>query len=95
MSSADLFQRIPLGYSRAHYRDQTWGVSHVRFAHGRSGKIFGEQLGGTDFVSCNYYLGRKRIHLKPCEMPEAKVLHFLRHAHFPPPVPENPAKVLD
>ena len=77
-----LFQRIPLGYTKATYRDQTWGVSHTRYANGRSGKIFAEQLGGTDFVSCNYYFGKEKVHLKPCEMPTAKVLDFLREVQF-------------
>jgi hypothetical protein len=36
-------------------------------------------LGGTDFISFNFYLTNAGENFKPCEMPEEKVLEFLNN----------------
>ncbi len=46
---------------------------------GKSIKFYAEELGGTDFVSLNYYVTKTKELLKPCEMPEKKVIHFLNN----------------
>ena len=38
-------------------------------------KLYAEELGGNDFISLNYY--PKKSLLKPCEMPEEKVVTFI------------------
>lgn len=38
-------------------------------------KCYAEELGGNDFISLNYYTELEL--LKPCEMPEAKVVSFV------------------
>ncbi|MEJ2467484.1 MAG: hypothetical protein P8Y65_03460 [Campylobacterales bacterium] len=40
-------------------------------------KLYAEELGGNDFVSLNYYETDAAPLLKPCEMPEQKVIAFI------------------
>ncbi|WP_273446745.1 peptide methionine sulfoxide reductase [Neolewinella agarilytica] len=68
---------VPLGYSTGSFRGKTYGLSHRSFNGGRSHKLFAEELGGTDFISLNLYKTRAGLQLKPCEMPEEKVIDFL------------------
>ncbi len=44
---------------------------------GISIKIYAEELHGNYRISLNYYITDKGNLLKPCEMPEQEVLHFL------------------
>ena len=50
-------------------------------------KIYAEELGGPDFVSCNFYQTKKGWTAKPCEMPMGKVEAFLRE--FSPNAPRK------
>ncbi len=52
-------------------------VSKTCFAGGRSTKLVATELGGTDYISLNVYDLRRGPLLKPCEMPEQKVIAFL------------------
>ncbi|WP_299546704.1 hypothetical protein [uncultured Tateyamaria sp.] len=47
------------------------------FAGGKSVKLVAEELGGTDYISLNWYDIGPGGRLKPCEMPEAKVRSFV------------------
>ena len=49
------------------------------FAGGASQKLVAEELGGTDYISLNLYRTKAGALLRPCEMPEAKVIAFVRH----------------
>ncbi len=69
--------RIPEGYSEGIYNNLKYGITYTEFNAGKSLKIYAKELGGTDFVSLNYYETRKGEMLKPCEMPESKVIQFL------------------
>lgn len=40
-------------------------------------KLYAEELGGNNFISLNYYPYIKGGLLKPCEMPEEKVIRFV------------------
>jgi len=40
-------------------------------------KLYAEELGGNDFISLNYYSEIQGGLLKPCEMPEQKVIDFI------------------
>lgn len=40
-------------------------------------KLYAEELGGNNFISLNYYPTIKGGLLKPCEMPEEKVIGFV------------------
>ena len=72
------FLELDSGYYKVSYRDRSWGLRVDVSSNGRRRKLYGEELGGTDHVSCNFYLlGDKAPLLKPCEMPAQKVLDFI------------------
>jgi hypothetical protein len=73
-----LFARVPEGWSQVEYAGRGWAVTRTVHADGRSQSILAEELGGTGLVSANLYRLEDHDLLKPCEMPEAKVLAFLR-----------------
>ncbi len=60
------------------YDGRRYGLSRVTRAGGRSTSLFARELGGTDVVSANVYRTATGDVLRPCEMPAAKVLAFLR-----------------
>lgn len=69
---------IPEGYSTIVYNDRKYGVSKSLFNAGKSTKVYAKELGGTDFISFNFYQTPHDHHLKPCEMREEKVTQFLK-----------------
>lgn len=73
---------LPEGYSEVLYRCQKYGVTRTSLNEGKSFKLFAEELGGIDFISLNYYITNNAHQLKPCEMPENKVIDFLTHFEF-------------
>jgi len=82
MSLFDLVQGVPLGYTTVQYAGRTYGLHRRDFNGGKSVKVFAEELGGTDFISFNFYQTSQGDQLKPCEMPAPKVLDFLRDFTF-------------
>lgn len=78
-SILNTIRNIPEGYSEGSYKNRKYGITKTSFNTGNSFKIYGEELGGTNFVSLNYYITKKKDLLKPCEMPEQKVIDFLEN----------------
>lgn len=74
---AALFERVPVGWSEVTYAGRRYGVTRSVAAGGRAWAVYAEELGGSDVVSANLYLTAGGPQLKPCEMPEAKVVDFL------------------
>jgi hypothetical protein len=72
-------QKIPEGYSEGIYNAKKYSVTKETFNKGKSFKIYGKELQGNDFISLNYYITSNKELLKPCEMPEQKVIHFLEN----------------
>ncbi|MFK7811714.1 MAG: peptide methionine sulfoxide reductase [Maribacter sp.] len=72
-------EKIPEGYSEGMYSNRKYGITKTLFNGGNSLKVYGEELGGTNFISLNYYITKKKDLIKPCEMPEQKVVHFLKN----------------
>lgn len=70
--------KIPLGASEKWFNQRKYLVTKTNFNQGKSTKVYAEQLGGNDFISFNFYLLADGSQLKPCEMPENKVLEFLK-----------------
>lgn len=68
---------IPEGYSETLYQGKKYSLTKRSFNQGKSIKIFAKELAGKDFISLNFYQLSKQSLLKPCEMPEKKVIHFL------------------
>lgn len=68
---------IPEGYSTGHYKGRSYGVSLEISADKKRYKLYAEELGGTEFVSFNFYRLTGGDQLNPCEMPEDKVVDFV------------------
>lgn len=71
--------QIPNGYSEGTYKKRKYGITKTIFNNGSSFKVYGEELGGNDFISLNYYITKEKYLIKSCEMPEQKVVHFLEN----------------
>jgi hypothetical protein len=75
---AALVEAVPEGWTRVRYEGRTYGLTRRTWAGGRSTSVLAEELGGTDLVSANVHRTATAHHLRPCEMPAAKVVDFLR-----------------
>lgn len=71
---------FPTGYSVVWYHDKKYGLTRTDFNNGKSIKLYAEELGGNDFISLNYYIVTHSERLKPCEMPQKKVIDFIKEA---------------
>ena len=80
MDLGELVDALPEGWSEVTYAGRRYGLTKITHAGGRSSSVYAEQLGGADVVSANVYRTTSGDVLKPCEMPAAKVLDFLRGA---------------
>ena len=45
-------------------------------------KVYAEELGDIGFISLNYYPKTANGLLKPCEMPDQKVIDFITRCHL-------------
>lgn len=54
-----------------------WSVTKTPFNGGKSIKLVGEALDGSDYISLNFYALAAGPRLKPCEMPASKVIRFV------------------
>lgn len=72
------FDAMPVGGYGGTYQGRRYRITKTVMATGRSQKLEAEELGGTDYVSFNLYrLSGGETLLKPCEMPETKVVAFV------------------
>ncbi len=53
-------ENIPEGYSQGRFRNSTYGITKKSFNNNKSFKIYGKELGGTNFISLNYYITTKK-----------------------------------
>ena len=73
------FDALPVGGYGGTYEGRRYRVTKQQMAGGRSQKLVAEELGGNDYISLNLYrLATGQSLLKPCEMPEEKVVAFVR-----------------
>lgn len=79
-----LLDRIPTGYSIGLFNGKKYGITKTEHNDGRSVKVFAESLSDEDFISLNAYFTRSVTVLKPCEMPEEKVIGFLQDVRSEP-----------
>ncbi len=77
MNLLDKIAKIPLGASEIWLKGKKYLVTRRDFNAGKSTKIFAQEMGGKDFISFNFYLTKQGQQLRPCEMPEQKVLDFI------------------
>ena len=75
---ADLVERVPEGWIRVMYLGRPYGLHRADRVGGRSISVYAEELGGRDVISANVHRTSTGDRLRACEMPDAKVLAFLR-----------------
>ena len=72
------FDQLPIGAYGGTFEGRRYRVSKTQMSNGRSQKLEAEELGGPDYISFNLYrLATGQALLKPCEMPEDKVVGFV------------------
>ncbi len=79
MTWIEKIKLLPVGYCEVRYEGKKYAVTREDFNGGKSIKVFAKETGGNDFISFNYYLTSTADLLKPCEMPEVKVIRFLEN----------------
>ena len=75
---AALVDLVPEGWTLVRYRGRRYGLVRESRTNGRSLSIVARELSGSDLVSANFYQTMSGGQLRACEMPERKVLDFLR-----------------
>lgn len=78
MELSELLGRVPEGWTLVLFEGRRYGLSRTTRAGGAGVAVFAEELGGRDVVSANVYRTSAGDVLRPCEMPAARVLDFLR-----------------
>ena len=73
-----MVERVPEGWTSVTFDGRRYGLSRTTRVAGGSVSLYAEELGGADVVSANLYRTAQGYLLRPCEMPAAKVLDFLR-----------------
>ena len=71
------FYSLPLGGFTGRAHGRRYLVTRRSYAGGRSHELVAHELGGSDYISMNLYTLQSGARLKPCEMPEAKVVAFV------------------
>lgn len=66
-----------MGHFTGRAGEKRYGVVRQSFAGGRAEKLVAKELGGADYVSLNLYRLAGGVRLRPCEMPEEKVVRFV------------------
>jgi len=59
------------------YKKKRYLLSKQTQLKGKLIKLYAKELGNNDFISLNYYTNIGNGLLKPCEMPEEKVMDFV------------------
>lgn len=71
------FDALPIGSFEGDYEGRRYHVVRQDFSGGKSQKLLARELGGADYISMNLYRLESGARLKPCEMPEVKVVAFV------------------
>jgi len=72
------FDALPLGTFQGRAGGRRYIVTRSDFSSGAAQKLIAEELGGPGYISLNLYRLSSGARLKPCEMPEVKVVDFVR-----------------
>ena len=64
------------------YDDKRYLFRKKTHLNGKLIKVYAEELGDTNFISLNYYPQTSNGLLKPCEMPDEKVIDFIVRCHL-------------
>ena len=75
-----LIRAIPEGWSRIQIDGQSWAMTRTTRAGGRVISVAAERLGASESLGANVWATSSGAVLRPCEVPEDKVMNFLRAA---------------
>ena len=76
----DLLRAIPEGWTRTEIDGASWAVTRTTRAGGKVVTIDAEQLGTAEQFGANVWITQDETLLRPCEVPEEKVMRFMRAA---------------
>lgn len=69
---------LPIGYSAGFFNSTRYGATIKASPDRKRIWLFAEELGGRNRISFNLYrLRNSEYRLKPCEMPEERVINFV------------------
>ena len=71
---------FPEGSFYTKYKNLRYLATKSVMSKGGVIKFYAYELGGNDFVSCNFYITKDKNLLKPCEMSQDKVIDFVLNA---------------
>nr|WP_300036755.1 hypothetical protein [uncultured Roseobacter sp.] len=77
---------LPVGTHTGHAHGRRYIFTKTLFNKGRSVKLVAEELGGSDYISLNFYWLKTGRRLFPCEMSREKVTRFVTAL-----VPDHPS----
>lgn len=72
------FATLPIGTSTGTAHGKRYVTTRSLFIAGRATKLVADELGGSDYISMNFYDLTAGPSLFSCEMPAEKVIAFLR-----------------
>jgi peptide-methionine (S)-S-oxide reductase len=75
-----LIRAVPEGWTRVQIAGQGWGISRTTRAGGRTISFDAERLGGKERLGANVWNTSEGTVLRPCEVPEERVMQVLRDA---------------
>ena len=75
-----LLKAIPEGWTRVQIGGRGWGITRTTRAAGKTISLDAERLGTTEHFGANVWNTSEGSVLRPCEVPEEKVMQLLRDA---------------
>ena len=75
-----LIRAIPEGWTRVQIAGQAWGITRTTRAGGKTISFDAERLGDKKQLGANVWTTSDGLVLRPCEVPEEKVMQVLRDA---------------
>ena len=75
-----LIRVIPEGWTRVQVAGEGWGIARTTRAGGKTISFDAEHLGTKEHLGANVWNTSEGSVLRPCEVPEERVMQFLRDA---------------
>lgn len=71
------YNTLPTGSFFGFFKEARYSVTRTLSPDGKRSWLYTEELGGHNHISCNVYFLDSGARLKPCEMPQGKVIDFV------------------
>ena len=71
------YNTLPTGSFFGVFKGARYAITRTLSEDVKRSWLYAEELGGTNYISFNVYFLESGARLKPCEMPEAKVIEFV------------------